>query len=141
VIPGPQDDLFTPAGLQAFLTHDYVLTGQSDRMGYRLEGAGIEHRGDADLISDGIVTGSVQVPASGQPIIMMADHQTTGGYPKIATVIRADLPLLAQCRVGAALRFCAVSAQTALIVYQALMKDLLAKNWSQHETFIDNMRA
>lgn len=141
VILGPQDDFFSPDGLQAFLASEYCLTDQSDRMGYRLEGTRIAHRTGADIISDGVVTGAVQVPANGQPIIMMADHQTTGGYAKIATVIRADLPLLAQSPPGTKLRFCRVSPQTALVVYQALMKDLLEKNWSLHETFIDNMRA
>lgn len=109
-------------------------------MGYRLNGNTIAHRDKADIISDGIVTGSIQVPANGQPIIMMADHQTTGGYAKIATVIRADLPLLAQTPPGNKIRFCAVTTSTASIVFRAMMKELLVNNWSQHETFIDNVQ-
>ncbi|MBN2047621.1 MAG: biotin-dependent carboxyltransferase family protein [Anaerolineaceae bacterium] len=141
VILGPQLESFTPKGIQQFLSNDYQVTDQSDRMGYRLVGAPIEHAGSSDIISDGVVTGSIQVPSSRQPIIMMADHQTTGGYPKIATVIQADLPLLAQCRAGAKVRFCQVEPNTALVIYRAQMDALIEKNWSQHETFINHMRA
>jgi allophanate hydrolase subunit 2 len=114
---GPQDDHFTSEGLATFLESEFEVTQSSDRMGYRLSGPMIAHQGRADIVSDGVVTGSVQIPGDGQPIVMMADHQTTGGYPKIATVIRADLPLLAQCRPGDQVRFRAVSiaeAQVAL---------------------------
>lgn len=141
VIMGPQTEAFTPQGIQTFLSQDYVVQFDSDRMGYRLEGQRIEHDGGANIISDGIVTGSIQVPASGQPIIMMADHQTTGGYPKIATVIQADLPLLAQTQPMKALRFCAVTPKSARIIYHSMMKNLLEKNWSLHETFLDHMQA
>ena len=141
VIMGPQVEAFTKKGIQIFLSQDYEIQLDSDRMGYRTEGAPIEHRGSPDIISDGIVKGSIQVPASGQPIIMMADHQTTGGYPKIATVIRADIPLLAQTQPLSAVRFCAVTMKSAEIIYNAMMKDLLEKNWSLHETIIDNMQA
>ncbi len=141
VILGPQTEAFNPQGIQTFLSQDYTIQYNSDRMGYRCEGEKIQHSGDTDLISDGIVTGAVQVPANGQPIIMMADHQTTGGYPKIATVIRADLPLLAQAPPLSKIRFCAVAPKSASIIYRAMMKDLLEKNWSLHETIIDNMQA
>ncbi|MEE4193772.1 MAG: biotin-dependent carboxyltransferase family protein [Anaerolineae bacterium] len=141
VIMGPQMEAFTQRGIQTFLSQDYVIQFDSDRMGYRTEGAKIQHSGSPDIISDGIVTGSIQVPASGQPIIMMADHQTTGGYPKIATVIRADIPLLAQTQPMSAVRFCAVTPESAEIIYNAMMKDLLEKNWSLHETIIDHMQA
>jgi antagonist of KipI len=117
VVMGPQDDHFTSEGLATFLESEFEVTQSSDRMGYRLSGPMIAHQGRADIVSDGVVTGSVQIPGDGQPIVMMADHQTTGGYPKIATVIRADLPLLAQCRPGDQVRFRAVSiaeAQVAL---------------------------
>lgn len=99
-IPGPQDDMFTEAGLETFFSAPYVVSDKSDRMGYRLEGAVIESKSGTDIISDGIAFGSVQVSANGLPIVLMADRQTTGGYAKIATVISADLPRLAQCRPG-----------------------------------------
>ncbi|MCD4751807.1 MAG: biotin-dependent carboxyltransferase family protein [Anaerolineaceae bacterium] len=141
VILGPQADMFTQKGIQTFLSSDYTITENADRMGYRLIGNIIAHKDKADIISDGIVTGSIQVPANGQPIIMMADHQTTGGYAKIAAVIRADLPLLAQTPPGHRIRFCAVSTKTASVVFRAMMKDLLKNYWSQHEIFIDNVQA
>ena len=82
-------------------------------MGYRLSGVAIENKSGVDIVSDGITFGSVQVTASGNPIIMMADHQTTGGYAKIATVISADLPILAQMMPGDHIRFEAVSLKEA----------------------------
>lgn len=111
VILGPQDDHFTSRGLTTFLGKTYEVTPASDRMGIRLHGPGIAYAGAADITSDGVVTGSVQVPPDGQPIVMMVDHQTTGGYPKIATVIRDDLPLLAQCLPGNRVRFRAVALE------------------------------
>jgi biotin-dependent carboxylase-like uncharacterized protein len=113
VILGPQEDAFTREGLSTFLGADYVLTPASDRMGARLHGPSIEHAGRAGIVSDGLVTGCIQVPADGQPIVMLADHQTTGGYPKIATVLQADLPLLAQLLPGESVRFRAVSLEEA----------------------------
>lgn len=104
-IPGPQDDMFTEAGLKTFFGTPYVISSDSDRMGYRLEGTVIESRNGTDIISDGIAFGSVQVSANGLPIVLMADRQTTGGYAKIATVISADLPRLAQCRPGTRVYF------------------------------------
>lgn len=113
VVLGPQDDHFTQAGLETFLSTVYELTPESNRMGARLKGPPIQHRDTTGIVSDGVVIGSVQVPASGQPIVMLADHQTTGGYPKIATVIQADLPLLAQIVPGDYVRFDAVSLAEA----------------------------
>lgn len=113
VVLGPQDDYFTHKGIATFLDNAYVIAPESDRMGYRLSGAVVAHRGATGITSDGVVMGSVQVPPDGQPIVMMADHQTTGGYPKIATVIQADLPLLAQCVPGDVVRFRAVSLDEA----------------------------
>lgn len=100
VIMGPQDKYFTDESTAAFLAHDYTVSPTSDRMGYRLEGPALTHRGGTELLSEGMTMGAIQVPAGGQPIIMMADCPTTGGYPKIGTVISADLPLLAQCVPG-----------------------------------------
>ena len=100
VIAGPQKERFTEDGIQTFYESEYSLSASFDRMGYRLEGKSISHSAGADLISEGMTMGSVQIPANGQPIVMMADAPTTGGYPKIANVIRTDLPLLAQCETG-----------------------------------------
>ncbi|WP_321328643.1 biotin-dependent carboxyltransferase family protein [uncultured Ilyobacter sp.] len=105
VILGPQDDYFTSAGMDTFLSGKYTVTNECDRMGIRLEGEKIEHISGGDILSDGIVPGSIQVPGQGKPIIMMADCQTTGGYTKIATVISSDLKNLAQARPGDILTF------------------------------------
>jgi allophanate hydrolase len=105
VVLGPQTDYFTDVAMRTFLSSDYVVSTQADRMGYRLQGAILAHRAGYDIVSDGIVTGSVQVPGSGQPIVLMVDNQTTGGYPKIATVVSADVPLVARRRPGRTIRF------------------------------------
>ena len=122
VLPGPQDDHFKPEAVAAFLDGEYVATAQSDRMGMRLEGPALAHRtpASADIVSDGVTPGAIQVPGNGQPIILLADCQTVGGYPKIATVISADLPRLAQVRPGQAIRFRAVDAGEARQALQAL---------------------
>src|SRR5690606_24426788 len=109
----PQDDLFTADGLSIFLNSEYRLSSKVDRMGCQLEGPPIEHRGDFNIVSDGIVNGSTQVPGNRQPIILLADRQTTGGYAKIATVIGPDLRKVAQARPGQSLRFEAVDATSA----------------------------
>ncbi len=115
VVLGPQADRFTPEGVATLLESVYEVGPNSDRMGCRLRGPGIAHRAGADIVSDGIALGSVQVPGDGQPIVLMADRQTTGGYTKIATVIGADVPLLAQCVPGASrVRFAAVSLAEAV---------------------------
>jgi allophanate hydrolase subunit 2 len=113
VVLGPQDDHFTQDGVATFLGGAYRVTAEADRMGYRLAGPRVEHREGFNIVSDGIVSGSVQIPGSGEPIVMMADRQTTGGYPKIATVISADLRLLAQRRPGDPVRFRAVPVEEA----------------------------
>ncbi len=124
VIPGPQDNCFTKKGIDTFYSSDYVLTAQCDRMGYRLEGSYIEHKnGSADIISDGICEGAVQVPAHGQPIIMLADRQTTGGYTKIATVISSDIPVLVQKRQNDVIKFKAIGIQEAQEIYMAQLKE------------------
>jgi biotin-dependent carboxylase-like uncharacterized protein len=113
VVLGPQDDHFSPAGLATFLSSVYSVSQEADRMGYRLTGPRVEHSRGFNIVSDGIVSGSVQVPGSGEPIVMMADRQTTGGYPKIATVISADLRILAQRRPGDLIRFEAIGVEEA----------------------------
>ncbi len=113
VVLGPQDDYFTEKGIQTFLGSQYVISAQADRMGCRLEGPSVEHKAGADIISDGIPPGAVQVPGDGLPIIMLADRQTTGGYVKIAAVITIDLPELAQAELGEIVRFSAVTEDEA----------------------------
>ncbi|CAN5258034.1 biotin-dependent carboxyltransferase family protein [soil metagenome] len=112
VVMGPQDDEFG-AACEVFLNGEWRISATSDRMGYRLEGPKVVHPGGHNIVSDGAVHGSIQVPGSGQPIVLMADHGTTGGYPKIATVISADLGRFAQMPAGSVFRFKAVSVEDA----------------------------
>jgi antagonist of KipI len=100
VLSGPQDDHFAAAGLDTLFSSAYTVTDEADRMGYRLDGPKIVHSGKADIVSDALPQGAIQVPGHGMPIIMMADRQTTGGYTKIGTVIGPDLALLAQAKPG-----------------------------------------
>jgi biotin-dependent carboxylase-like uncharacterized protein len=113
VVLGPQQDRFTGGAIEALLGAEFRVSKQADRMGIRLDGPLLAHRGDYNIVSDGIVTGAIQVPGSGQPILLLADHQTTGGYPKIATVISADLPLVGRRRPGDRIRFAAVDVAEA----------------------------
>ena len=99
-VPGPQDDCFTEESIEKFFNSEYEVTNEADRMGYRLSGPVLEHKNGADIISDGINLGSIQIPGHGMPIVMMADRQTTGGYTKIATVISTDISLMAQLKPG-----------------------------------------
>lgn len=119
VILGPQEDCFTQNGITTFLNSTYTITNEYDRMGCRMEGNVIEHKNGGDIITDGISFGAVQVPSHGNPIVMMADHQTTGGYTKIANVISVDLPILAQCMPGNRIRFCQVTVEEAQELYCA----------------------
>jgi antagonist of KipI len=105
VVLGPQDDRFTPEGIAAFLEGPYEVTPQADRMGYRLKGPAIAHARGHDIISDGIPLGGIQVPGEGQPIVLLVDRQTTGGYTKIATVIGPDIARIGQTRPGQRVRF------------------------------------
>lgn len=118
VVMGPQDDYFTKEAISTFLTSSYQISPEADRMGYRLEGPRINHKDQVDIISDGIVFGSIQVPGSGAPIIMMSDRQTTGGYPKIATLITPDLSVLAQMGPGMRVNFKKVSLDEAHNLYK-----------------------
>jgi len=113
VILGPQQDRFSPKGLETFLSSEYTVSPQSDRMGYRLEGPKIQHVQGADIISEAIARGAIQVPGDGLPIIMLWDAQVSGGYTKIANVITADHDLLAQTMPGETLRFKAVTLEEA----------------------------
>ena len=118
VLLGPQDDLFTSEGINIFFTSTYTISADADRMGYRLEGTKIEHIGKPDIVSDALCEGAIQVPGHGMPIVMMADRQTTGGYPKIGTVIGADLTKLAQAKPGDRVRFIQCSDEDAVAELQ-----------------------
>lgn len=120
VILGPFADYFSAEGQDAFLTSAYTITPQSDRMGYRLQGTPIKRAINEELITCGLANGTIQVPPDGQPILLLADRQTIGGYPIIATVINADLPLAAQCAPGDKLRFQATTLTAAQEAFQNL---------------------
>lgn len=122
-IPGPQDDFFTPAARTTLSTATYSVAARSDRMAYRLSGPPLAHARGHDIVSDGIALGAIQVPGDGLPLVLMADRQPTGGYPKIGCVIRADLPRLAQTRPGQPLRFAPVSVEHAVAALHAAIPD------------------
>ncbi|WP_373237345.1 biotin-dependent carboxyltransferase family protein [Cohaesibacter celericrescens] len=126
VVLGPQSDYFSDEGLQTFLSEDFSFSNESNRMGVRLSGPEVAHSKGADINSDGIVTGSVQVPGNGLPIILLADHQTTGGYPKIGTIASADLARLGRMSSGAKVRFAALSVAEAEEARRALEQQILA---------------
>ena len=113
VVPGPQDDLFTMQGLETLWNSTYVVSTSSDRMGLRLDGPAVETVAGSDIVSDGITFGSIQVTSAGQPIILMADRQTTGGYAKVGTVCSLDLPKLAQLKPGGQVRMQPITVQEA----------------------------
>jgi antagonist of KipI len=125
VILGPQTDYFTEESRKTFLSSEYSVSLTSDRMGYRLAGPPLTQRGKTELISEGMTFGAIQVPSNGQPIVMMADCPTTGGYPKIGTVASVDLPLLAQCTPNQSrLRFRETTVEKAQQEYRALIEGL-----------------
>lgn len=122
VVPGPQDDRFTAEVLHLFLASYFTLSSVRDRMAYVLDGPALVAGDGHDIVSDGTCAGSIQVPASGRPLVLMAERQTTGGYPKIATLASADLARLAQLPTGYRVRFRAVSqaeAEDALLAARA----------------------
>lgn len=120
VVLGPQDDYFTEDAIATFLSSPYTVSPQADRMGFRLESVKLEHNANGyNIVSDGIVPGSIQVPGSGQPIVLLVDAQTTGGYPKIATVISTDLPLIGRRRPGSSVRFARVTQEEAEAIRRA----------------------
>ena len=126
VILGPHLDHFRPEAIKTFLNEEYTITSQSNRMGYQLSGAKLEHRSGADIISDAIPLGGIQVPASGQPIILMAERQTTGGYARIGTVVSVDIPLLAQAIPGSRVRFVEIPLEDLPVVSDVNVR-ILAK--------------
>jgi biotin-dependent carboxylase-like uncharacterized protein len=132
VVMGPQDDEFGDAKA-LFFDSEWKISATSDRMGYRLEGPVIKHLHGHNIVSDGTVDGSIQVPGNGAPIVLMPDRGTSGGYPKIATVITADLGRFAQIPAGRGFRFKAVSMAEA----QAEVR----KFWELLRTLPDRLRS
>ena len=122
VVLGPQDDEFSDEVKKLFLNSEWKISATSDRMGYRLEGPVIRHLHGHNIVSDGTVNGSIQVPGNGAPIVLMPDRGTSGGYPKIATVISADLGRFAQIPAGRGFRFKAISMAEAQAEAQNLAK-------------------
>jgi antagonist of KipI len=113
VVLGPQEDMFTETGMSAFLSGLFRITSEADRMGYRLDGPRVTHRKSADIVSDALLPGAVQVPQDGRPIVVMRDAQTTGGYSKVGVVISPDLSVLGQAKPGGSVRFSKVSVDEA----------------------------
>ncbi|MFE1603238.1 biotin-dependent carboxyltransferase family protein [Methylobacterium sp. ID0610] len=119
VVLGPQDDYFAEDQIAAFLAGPWTVTPRGDRMACFLDGTPLTHARGYNIVSDGIAMGAIQVPGEGRPIILMGDRQSTGGYPKIATVIGPDLGRLAQAQAGTRLRFAAVSVAQAVAARRA----------------------
>ncbi|WP_407146137.1 biotin-dependent carboxyltransferase family protein [Bradyrhizobium sp. ORS 86] len=127
IVFGPQDDEFSEESKKLFLDSEWKISATSDRMGYRLEGPVIKHLDGHNIVSDGTVNGSVQIPGNGQPIVLMPDRGTSGGYPKIATLISADFGRFAQISAGRPFRFKAVTmaeAQAEASKFQELLRSL-----------------
>jgi antagonist of KipI len=122
-VQGPHFRRLTAASRRAFFRERWAVGRDADRMGYRLDGPELEISGP-ELVSFGLAMGCVQVPAAGQPIVLMADHQTAGGYPVVAGVARADLPLVAQLLPGDHLRFREVSVEAAQLAWRRLRASL-----------------
>ena len=143
VVMGPQDDEFGDDAKALFLDSEWKISATSDRMGYRLEGPVIKHLHGHNIVSDGTVNGSIQVPGNGAPIVLMPDRGTSGGYPKIATVISADFGRFAQTSAGRAFRFKAISmveAQAEARKFAELLRSL-PKRVRDIENFDLNLEA
>ena len=124
VVPGPQVDRFIDDALERLTRTPYRLSNESDRMGYRLQGLALAHRTSADIVSDAVSVGTIQVPADQQPILLMADCQTTGGYAKLATMIVADRSCAAQVSPGDTLSFIATTYESASILLRSAQAEL-----------------
>ncbi|BCB02248.1 biotin-dependent carboxyltransferase family protein [Bacillus sp. KH172YL63] len=117
VIPGTEYELFTEESRQQFFHKPFKVTAQSDRMGYRLEGTSLQLEEAFNMISEAVVFGTIQVPANGEPIILLADRQTAGGYPRIGYIASVDLPIIAQTKPGEELTFTMISHEQAQELY------------------------
>ncbi|SPJ15847.1 putative hydrolase subunit [Burkholderiales bacterium] len=128
VLPGREWEQFGAGAQQTLLSHPYRIAAQSDRMGYRLEGQALERSTTDDVLSEAVCFGTMQVPPDGQPIVLMAERQTTGGYPKIVQVASVDLPRLAQRAPGESLRFVLIAmekAQALLLARERVLRTLI----------------
>ena len=128
IMAGPQANHFAPNALQLLCDGEYTIEPASNRMGMRLGGSSLRHAREYDIASDAIAPGSIQVPGTQKPIILLADRQTTGGYPKIATVISADLPALGRARIGSKISFEVVTAEAAMDARRVLMAQISGMN-------------
>ncbi len=130
-IAGPQSDCFSAADYRSFFTTQYTLSASSDRMGCRLRGAALKPAGGGNIVSDAVCAGAVQVPGDGQPVLLLADCQTTGGYPKIACVVSVEIPRAAQCAPGDKVRFeqIEIGAAQALLSEQREKMQALANSF------------
>ena len=126
VVLGPQLGDFKEDSVETFLNAAYRVSPQADRMGFRLDGPPLSHARDFNIVSDGIATGAIQVPGSCQPIVLLADRQTTGGYPKIATIISADLPAAGRLKPGDPVRFIAVEVKQAEAIRRKDEEEIMA---------------
>jgi antagonist of KipI len=125
VIPGPQEEWFAPSAFHALSSVSFRVSPRSNRMGYRLEGPPLVRSREGEPISEPVAMGAIQVPGAGEPILLMADRQTAGGYPKIGHVISADLPLAGQLAPGDFIEFVACSTQEAIAALIARERQLL----------------
>ncbi|WP_270180488.1 biotin-dependent carboxyltransferase family protein [Alkalihalobacillus sp. CinArs1] len=123
VVKGPHDDKLSPEVLEQFFTNRHEVSPQSNRMGYRLVSDGIKTDHEGDILSDAVPLGGIQLPANGEPIILLADRQTTGGYVRIGTVIGPDLPLIAQLPPGGSVRFKEITVEEAQEIAIAQERD------------------
>jgi allophanate hydrolase subunit 2 len=123
-IAGPQKDYFAESEIAAFFASEYTVGPGSNRLGMRLEGRPIAHARGYNITSDAIAPGSIQVPGNGQPIVLLADRQTIGGYPKIATVISADIPALGRLPIGSKIRFEQVTIEEAQRMRRIMLAEI-----------------
>lgn len=140
VVLGPQDDRFTAEAVATFFASDYAVGPAADRMGLRLDGPALAHRGGHDIVSDGTAWGAIQVPGDGRPVLLLVDRQTTGGYPKIGAVCTADLPRAGRLKPGDRVRFAAVGVEEAQALrraHEAGLKRLLAGMVPADERVVD----
>ncbi|MCY6369190.1 biotin-dependent carboxyltransferase family protein [Clostridium ganghwense] len=124
IIRGGEFNYFNEQSKESLFQNKFLITPQSDRMGYRIKGESIELKESLEMISEAVALGTIQVPADGNPIILLADRQTTGGYPKIGQVISVDIPVVAQLKPGDSISFCEVSLEEAQKLYIEREKDI-----------------
>lgn len=131
VVPGLQESYFTEEGLADFYSETYTVSNENDRMGCKLQGKPVGYKDSVDIISDGIPLGGIQIPSGGQPIIMLADRQTTGGYAKIGAVASVDIPRLVQLKTGGKIRFEKITVEKAQKLYRKRERQFqkLQKKW------------